>query len=315
MIAIVSYINIAGARRSADVQNWTTAAKIIAILGMSLVLVTLGHGWSRSTAPSQPSQSWPSGLAISVSMMAVLWAYEGWQYCTFSAGETKDAQRTFPRAFFIGLAALIGIYVFAVVGYLFALGPQAAAASDRVAATAFAAVVGPKSAKLLAAIVLTSIFSASNGTVLTVPRVFYAMAEDGLFFRKLAEVHPRYRTPAFAITAGSVWAGILTVTGTFERLLTFVVFTGWIFYGLAAATIFVYRKRFPAESLPYRVPGYPVTPVVFILSAGAIVLNTIVSQPLRAAIGVGIVLVGLPAYAVWSKRLRNAGERTTRRTQ
>ena len=173
------------------------------------------------------------------------------------------------------------------------------AGSDRLAATALSAVVSPAAAKLIAVIILISIFSAANGVMLTSPRVYYAMARDRLFFQRLAEVHPRFRTPAFAVIAGAVWSVILAVTGTFEQLLTYVVFVGWIFYALAAASIFVYRRRAPEAIRPYRVPGYPWTPLLFIIAAAALALNTIATQPVRAGVGLGIVLLGAPAYLVW----------------
>jgi APA family basic amino acid/polyamine antiporter len=142
--------------------------------------------------------------------------------------------------------------------------------------------------------------------MLTAPRVYYAMARDGVFFNRLSEIHPRYGTPAFAVIALASWAAILAATGTFEQLLTYVIFIGWIFYALAAASLFVYRKRDPEAKRPYRVPGYPVTPSLFILAAVALVLNTIVAQPARAALGIGIVLLGAPAYLIWRRRTQYA---------
>ena len=132
------------------------------------------------------------------------------------------------------------------------------------------------------------------------------MARDGVFFHQLAKIHPRFRTPAFAVVAGSVWAIVLAATGTFEQLLTYVVFTGWLFYALGAASIFVYRRRLPNSKLSYRVPGYPWTPLLFIAAAVALVLNTIVAQTGRAAIGLGIVLLGAPAYLVWKRSQRSS---------
>jgi APA family basic amino acid/polyamine antiporter len=238
-------------------------------------------------------------------MISVLWAYEGWQYATFSAGETVHPQRNFPLAFLAGTAALIGIYLLANVGYLKALGAAQVAGSNRVAATAVTAVVGGFAGKIVALAILISIFSAANSIVLTASRVYFAMANDGLFFRRLSEVHPRFGTPAFAVIATSVWAAILAASGTFEQLLTYVIFVGWMFYGLSAASVFVYRRRYPNAERPYKVPGYPVTPAIFVLAAGILVVNTIVSQPVRAGIGIGIVLTGLPAYAIW-RRLRTS---------
>ena len=201
-----------------------------------------------------------------------------------------------------GTAALVGIYLIANFGYLAALGPTGVADSNRLAATAVSTIVSPMAAKLVAIMILISIFSAANGTMLTSPRVYYAMARDRLFFQRLAEVHPRFKTPAFAIIAGAVWSIVLAVTGTFEQLLTYVVFIGWIFYALAAASIFVYRRRMPEAVRPYRVPGYPLTPLLFIAAAAALALNTVATQPARAAVGLGIVLVGAPAYLIWRSK-------------
>jgi APA family basic amino acid/polyamine antiporter len=238
-------------------------------------------------------------------MIGVLWAYEGWQYVTFSAGEAINPQRTFPRAIVIGTASLVGIYLFANVGYLAALGVDGVAGSDRVAAEAVGAIVGPGSAKLIAAAILVSIFSAANGLTISAPRVYYAMARDGLFFRTLGDVHPRYGTPAVSIVAGTIWAMVLAASGTFEQLLTYVVFVGWIFYGLGAACVFVLRRTQPDADRPFRVPGYPWTPLLFITAAAALVANTIATQPGRAAVGIGVVLLGLPVYFIWRKSAIN----------
>jgi APA family basic amino acid/polyamine antiporter len=188
---------------------------------------------------------------------------------------------------------------------LAALGPSGVTNSDRLAATAVATVVSPAAAKLVAVMILISILSAANGIMLTSPRVYYAMAADGLFFHWLAEIHPRFKTPAFAIIAGAICSAVLAATGTFEQLLTYVVFIGWIFYALAAASIFVYRRRLPDAVRPYRVPFYPLTPLLFIIAASSLVVNTIWTQPMRAAVGLGIVLLGAPAYFIWRARVKN----------
>ena len=303
MIAVVTAVNVLGTRESSNLQNWTTAIKVAAILIMSTVLLWLGRGFSETGVnlwPAGAGASLPSGFGLA--MIGVLWAYEGWQYVTFSAGETVNPQRNFPRALLIGSAALIGIYLLANVAYLAALGPIKAAQTDSIAATAVTAVVGPWASKLVALAILISIFSAANGIALTAPRVYYAMARDGLFFHRLAEVHPRFHTPAFAVLAGSAWAAILAATGTFEQLLTYVVFTGWLFYALGAATIFIYRRRRAEVASPYRVPGYPWTPLLFIVAAAALVINTIATQPARAAVGLGVVLLGTPVYFIWRPR-------------
>ena len=298
MIVLVAVINVIGTRKSANVQNVATALKVAAILAMTVVLFALSHRALPASSGPVERESLSSGFGLA--MISVLWAYEGWQYCTFSAGEVTEPQKTFPRAFLVGTLILIIIYLFANLAYVAALGANGAAMSDSVAADAIRAVLGAGFAKLISLAILVSMFSAANGLILTSPRVYYAMANDGVFFRKLAEVHPRYQTPAFAVIAGCAWSVVLAVSGTFEQLLTYVVFTGWIFYALGAAAVFVYRKREPQAPRPYRVPGYPITPLLFVLAAGALVLNTIVAQPGRAFVGLGLVLAGAPAYLIWS---------------
>jgi basic amino acid/polyamine antiporter, APA family len=300
VILVIAGVNIIGTRRSANVQNLTTAIKVGALLLMSGVLIGMGDGLS--TVARQPWPDVTSGAVLAslgTAMIGVLWAYEGWQYVTFSAGEAVDPQRTFPRALAIGTAALIALYLIPNIAYVAALGPETVAQSNRVASEAVTAMLGPTAGMLIAAAILVSIFSAANGLTLTAPRVYYAMAKDKLFFERLATVHPRFGTPAFAIAASAAWAIVLAATGTFEQLLTYVVFAGWLFYALGAMSIFVYRRRAPTAPRPFLVPGYPVTPALFIIAALSIVLNTVMVQPERAAVGIAVVLLGVPAYLFW----------------
>jgi APA family basic amino acid/polyamine antiporter len=307
IIAVITIVNIYGTRESSDLQNWTTYAKIIGILAMSGVLLWLGHGFHGSGALLWPARV--SGSTISnfgLAMIAALWSYEGWQFASFSAGEAAHPQRDFPRAFFYGTLSLTIIYVTAALSYVAALGPEAAGHSDTIAAAAMAVILGPMAAKFVALLIMISTFSSANSIQLTSPRVYYAMAGDGLFFRRMAEVHPRFRTPAFAIFTSGVWAAILACLGSFEQLFTYVIFTGWIFYGLAGASIFFYRSRMPGSELPYRVPGYPWTPAIFVLASAALVANAISSRPAGAIEGLAIVLAGLPAYLLWPTRRTKA---------
>jgi basic amino acid/polyamine antiporter, APA family len=313
MILVLTAVNIKGTRTSADLQNWTTGIKVAAILLMSAVLLSMGRGLSAidgSLWPEQMSRSLLSGCGLA--MIGVLWAYEGWQYGTFSAGEVTNPQKTLPRAFLIGTASLVAIYLLANLSYVAALSPQEivqaaqSAESRNIAVQALTAVVNPTAARLISVTILVSVFSAANSNVLTCPRVYYAMANDGLFFKKLAEVHPRFGTPAFAIVAGSVWSVVLAAAGTFSELLTYVVFSGWIFYGLAAATIFVYRRKSTEAARAYSVPGYPWTPLLFIGAACVLVANTLWTQliqyPIKTLMALGIIILGLPAYYIWRSR-------------
>lgn len=308
MIVAITAVNILGTRKSANLLNVTTAIKVIAILGVSTILLLYGKhavlgGDLSGTRPSL------NILGFGLAMISVLWAYEGWQYATYSAGETLNPQRTFPLAFLAGTAALIALYLFANIGYLAALGASGVADSTRVAASALGVVAGPATGKLVALAILISMFSAANSILLNSPRVFYAMAKDGLFFHSLSRIHPKFGTPAFSICVAGIWSALLAATGTFEQLLTYVVFIGWIFYALAAGSVFIYRRREPNAARPYRVPGYPLTPIVFIVAATALVANTIFTQPLRAAVGLGIVFLGLPGYLYWRRTATSTAER------
>jgi len=278
---------------------------------MSAGLLAMGRNYHALTASLWPEKI--TGALLSqagMAMIGVLWAYEAWQFATFSAGEAIEPQRNYPRAFLGGILFLIALYIIANLAYIAALGPAEVAATDTIAATSVSRVLSPALAKLVALAIMVSTFSAANSIQLTAPRVYYAMAADGLFFKKLSEIHPKFRTPALAIVIGAVWSAALALSGTFQKLFTYVIFSGWIFYGLAAACVFVYRKREPSAERPYRVPGYPWTPALFVLAAAALVVNTIYStffaanstaSPMEAAVGVGIIIAGLPAYYVWRK--------------
>ena len=299
MILVITVVNVLGTRTSANLLNATTAIKVAAVLAVSVVLIW--HG-KHSVLGEVSSAAHPANLlGFGLAMISVLWAYEGWQYVTYVAGETLNPQRTFPLAFLIGTGILITIYLLANLAYVAALGTSGVAESTRVAASALALVVSHGAGKLVAAAILISMFSAGNALILNSPRVFYAMAKDGLFFVSLSKIHPRFGTPAIAVCVAGVWSALLALTGTYEQLLTYVVFIAWIFYALAAATLFIYRRRSPDAERPYRVPGYPFTPLLFIIAALMLVGNTIVTQPVRAAIGLSIVFLGAPAYAFWRR--------------
>jgi APA family basic amino acid/polyamine antiporter len=307
MIAVIAVINIRGTRASAGVQNWTTAFKVGALLLMSGLLLAKGAG---APADLPPEARLDRGLVagLGVGLVGVLWAYEGWQYVTFSAGEIVDPQRNFPRGIVVGTVVTMAIYLIANVAYVAALGPVRVAQSDRVAAEAVGAVLGRGAGKLVAAAILVSIFSAANGLTLTAPRVYFAMARDGVFFQRLADIHPRFGTPAFAVALSSAWAAVLAASGTFEQLLTYVVFTGWAFYALGGLSLFYYRRQRPDLPRPFKVPGYPWTPWLFVLSAAGIVVNTLVTQPARAFVGVAVVLAGVPAFWRWRRNAISGGE-------
>jgi APA family basic amino acid/polyamine antiporter len=310
MIGVVTFVNVWGTRKSSDLQNWTTLVKMGIIVVLSAVLLMLGHRGGEVPAAlgiAAPAE-WAIVSGFGLAMINVLWAYEGWQFGTYSAGEVVEPQKAFPRAFLLGSLTLVGLYLVAVVAYLVALGPTVATQSDAIAATAAEAVLGPWAGRAIALTILVSTFSAANSVVLTAPRVFYAMANDNLFFKKLAEVHPRFRTPAVSIVALGVWSAVLASAGKFAELIGGVIFIGWIFYGLGAAAIFPLRRMSQGKALPYRVPGYPWTPLVFVLAAAALVANAVnlafhdPGQFRNLVLAIILFLLGLPAYFFWRKR-------------
>ena len=293
MIAVVTVVNVWGTRKSSDLQNWTTLVKVGIVVLLSAVLLSLGHhAADLPTALGTSQHGFSLFSNFGLAMIAVLWAYEGWQFGTYSAGSVL----------------LMTLYLVAVIAYLVALGPAAATASDAIAANAVAAVLGSWAGKIVAITILISTFSATNSVVLTAPRVFYAMANDNLFFKKLAVVHPKFRTPAFAIVALGVWSAVLSSAGKFAELASGAIFIGWIFYGLGAAAIFPMRRASKGLPIPYRVPGYPWTPLLFVLVAAAIVGNAVYlafrdPQQFRyLAVALILLLLGLPAYLFWRKR-------------
>jgi APA family basic amino acid/polyamine antiporter len=311
MISVVTAVNVWGTRKSSNLQNWTTLIKAGLVVILSAVLLSLGtHASEIPQALGTSQHGFALLSAFGLAMIPVLWAYEGWQFGTYSAGEVVNPQKSFPRAFLLGSVWLVALYLIAVCAYLVALGPAAATASDAIAAAAVRVVLGPWAGKIVALIILVSTFSSTNSVVLTAPRVFYAMANDNLFFKKLAEVHPRFQTPAAAIIALGVWSGILSSVGKFAELAGGVVFIGWIFYGLGAAAIFPIRRANRARGIApsYRVPGYPITPFLFVLAAAAIVGNPILlayrdpSQFTNLIIAMVLLLIGLPIYFLWRRR-------------
>lgn len=303
MIGVLVCANYIGARWGALVQNLLTVIKFAGVIGVSLVALALADGNAEHFV-SPPAAGWSGSLvgAFGVALVSALWAYKGWEAVTFSAGEMKNPQRDMPLGLVAGTLVIIGLYLLANVAYLWVFPTSAIAASPRIAADVMQTVVGSAGASIVAAIILFSIMGAANGNILTAPRVFFAMARDGLFFKSLAKVHPRYHTPHVSIVATGAWAAVLALSGTFEQLATYVVFGQWLFFGLTVGAVFVLRRTQPGLPRPYKTWGYPVTPALFIVAAAYIAVNTLITQPLNALAGLGIIALGVPAYLIWSRR-------------
>jgi APA family basic amino acid/polyamine antiporter len=303
LIAILVWANCIGARSGARVQNTLMAIKFTAIVAVSICVFAFASGnttnWVQPGAPS-----WSSALvgAFGVALVASLWAYKGWEAVTFSAGEIRDPQRTLPLGLFAGTLVVLFLYLVANLAYLYVMPVGELAKSSRIAADAMQAAIGPIGATIVSAAILCSIAGSANGNILTAPRVFYAMAKDGLFFRQIGDIHPKYRTPHISIIATGAWSAILSVTGSFEQLYTYVVFGLWLFFGLTVGAVIVLRRTQPLLERPYRTWGYPVTPLLFIAAAAFIAINTLVTRFWESMTGLGIILLGVPAYYFWSRR-------------
>lgn len=303
MIAALVAINYVGTRRGARLQNTLMFIKFGAILAVVLVVFVSGRGDARhftspAAGPLSPALVGGFGLAL----VASLWAYKGWEAVSFSAGEIDRPQRNLPLGLLAGTLTVIVLYLAANVAYLWVFPVQAITASTRIASDAVQMVAGPTAAALLGGAILLSIAGAANGNVLTAPRVFFAMARDGLFFHRFGAVHPRFLTPHVSILATGAWAMALSVTGTFEQLAAYVIFGQWIFFGLTVAAVIVLRRTQPALARPYRTWGYPVTPIVFVVAALYISVNALVNSFANAMVGLAIILLGIPAYAYWRRR-------------
>lgn len=307
VIVAITALNARSTRSSADVLNTTTLLKTGVLVVLGVVLLVLGKQPVLAPGPVPEGASASVVTAVGVAMMGVLWSYEGWQYATFSSGEVRDASRTVPRALVLGTLLLTAVYVLTNVGYLAALGAGGVMASEQVASDALAAVGLGALGKALLVVILISVFSAANATLLSGTRIFFAMAQDRLFFGKMQEVHPRFQTPLWAVVGTGVWTLLLALSGTFNQLLNYVIFCGFLFYALAAAALFVYRRRRQGEDAAYRTPLYPVVPALFILLTLGLMVSTIVEAPKTALFGLVMLASGVPAYLFWKRSTARPG--------
>jgi basic amino acid/polyamine antiporter, APA family len=298
----LAFVNARGVKLGARVQNVFTLFKVgglAALVGLAL-LTQDGTIWH--FGPVLPDRFTPDVFpAVGVAMISTLFAYDAWHFVGFVAGEMRDPQRTVPRSIFIGVAIVIVVYVAANVAYIFVLGQQNIARSERVAADTMSTMIGPAGASFITLAILCSTFGAISANVLAGPRVFFAMARDGTFFRRLADVHPRYETPANAIWALAGWAAVLTLTGGYEHLITMSMFANWIFFAMVVLSVVVLRRKHPDWPRPYRATGYPVTVLIFVLVSSAFVVNTLVESARSSLMGLGLLLLGVPVY-LWSRR-------------
>jgi APA family basic amino acid/polyamine antiporter len=298
VIVALSAVNYVGVKHGTRVQTAFTVVKLAAVVFIIGLGVVLGGRVDEHFVGSATVTGESLGGFLRA-MVAGLFTYGGWHMVTYSSEETVDPAKTIPRALLIGTVLVTFVYMAMNAAYLYVLPLDQVAGSQRVAADFADRLLGSGGGGATSAIVLVSTFGALTGIILAGPRVYYAMAQDGLLFRWLGEVHPRYATPHRAIVLQAVWASLLVATGTFRALFTRVVYTEWLFFGLMAVGLMLLRRRGVARQ--YSIWGYPVLPLVFVVSSFAVVINTMLSEPRDAVIGLGLVLVGLPVYAIWGR--------------
>ena len=296
VILVLSAVNYLGVRHGGLVQNVFTVAKVAAIAG----IVAVGALWSGQTASAAVADTAVSANGFILAIAAGLFAYGGWHMVTYTAGETKEPERVIPRALFLGTLIVTACYAGLNAIYLKVLPLEAVRASTRVAADAADVLFGGGGARMMAILVMVSTFGAVNGIILMGPRVYYSMAQDGILFRWVGAVHPRFGTPHRAIVIQGLWSSVLALTNTYGALFSRVIYTEWIFFAAMAAGLIILRRR-PDYRPAYRVWGYPVVPIVFIASSLVIVLMQVMAVPRDSIIGLGMVLLGLPVYVVWSR--------------
>ena len=316
VIVFLSIVNYFGVKEGTFFQGVVTVVKIASFAGFMLLGVLVGTGSLDHFVPLfEPAAQGAAAHRVGVggfvlAMVAMLWAYEGWNNITFTAGEIKDPQRNLPRSLVLGMSAITLIYVGMNLLYLYAMPIADMIATPRIAEVAAGRLFGPRGPWLMSLAVLISVFGCISATVISGPRVFYAMAKDGLFFRRIAEVHPRHRTPARAILWQCLWSSALCLSGTYIQLITFVIFAAVLFYALAGSAVIVLRRRHPEWPRPYRTWGYPFTPILYVSVCVIVLINTLVQQPVESGWGLLILVCGLPAYAYWKRqKARSAAAR------
>ena len=295
VMAILTLVNYRGVRPGATVQNCCTLAKIAGLL----VIIVSAFFVPRVT--SGGAFQGISASAFGIAMIACLQAYDGWSAVSFVAGEVKNPERTLLHALSIGMLIAIAIYVLINMTYLKVLTIPEIAHADRVGTLTAERTLGPSGATLVSLTILLSILGALNGRVLTQPRVYFAQACDGLFFRRFATIHPRYRTPSFSIVMQGAWSAVLILSGSYELLIDYRIFGIWMLNVATVAGVIALRRKRPDLARPYRMWGYPFSTLAFVAVGGAFMMNTLVQRPGPSLIGLVIMATGIPVYYLWRR--------------
>jgi len=310
VIILLSIVNFIGVGLGKSIQNVFTVIKIGTIAAIIILGFAIGKGTPPELAMDPAGMSFGSIIiGFGVALVAVAWAFDGWNNLNFVAGEIKNPRRNLPLALILGTLGITFLYVLVNYIYLYALPLKETIGVVRIAEKATGALFGSSTGTLISALVIVSVFGSLNGSILVGPRVYFAMAKDGLFFQKVAHVHPRFRTPGFSILIQAVWASLLTLLGTFEQILTFAMFIAIAFWIAATAAVFTLRKKRPDLPRPYKTWGYPVVPAIFIIASTGILLNTLIEKPVEALAGILLTALGIPAYFYWKQHLKKGNSK------
>jgi len=296
-IAFAAVANIRGARVGAAIVGVATWMKFSALALLVMAAFVLGGSHGAAVSHLTTSTGAPIAIgAMGLAVVSILWAYDGWADLSFASGEVTEPQRNLPRAIILGTLAIIALYVLTNVAYLYVTPVQAVARSPLVAADTMLALFGRAGVVLVSIFVMISSFSSLNGSMLASPRVFFAMADDGLLFQAIAKVHPRYRTPYVAILVAALLGMALVMSRSFERLTDTFVLAIWPFYALGVAAIYRLRRSRPDLARPYRAIGYPIVPALFILAVAAFVVNSLVNDTMNSVITFALIALGIPIF-------------------
>ncbi len=298
VIALVTVINYFGVRYGGGVQAVFTGLKLALVAVLTVAAFAWGHGSWVHLRQSLPGPVGAGGFAAA--LVAALWAYDGWSDLTLAGSEIRDPARSIPRAMIVGIGVVFLFYAGINLAYFYLLPPAAVAASPNVASALAARLMGPGGGAFVAVAIMVSAFATLNSSILSGARVPFAMARDGRFFHRLAHVHPRHRTPDVSLFIQAAFAMGFSLTGTYRALYTLTIFAEWLFYGLAVASLFVFRRR--GERSPFRGSGYPLLPAIFVVVAAVLLTVTYFQNLGYSTLGLGIILAGVPGYAYFSRR-------------
>lgn len=303
VIALLALINYFGVRVGGDVQVTVTIVKVVLLASIIVIGLGTAHGTAANYHTSTSSAGGIGGFFAA--LVAALWAYDGWNNVAMVASEVRKPQRNLPVALIAGSLAVMAIYLLANFAYFRVLPADSVAGTNRVAGEMMRHILGPNGAAAVSIAAMISIFAALNGSILSGSRVPYAMARDGLFFRRVDFVHPSHRTPSVSILVLSAWAALLVLSGRYDQLYTYVIFASVILYGMATAAVIVLRFKRPDLPRPYRTLGYPVVPIIFVVTIFCLVVSTLQTSPRESLLGLGLIALGLPFYAYWRRKTTN----------